>query len=194
MATDNRGARRDDFGGFNYDVFSDPFFSDPFGTMGLGNRGFGSDFGDFGTRSGNRQLGPSTGTKTPDVDFGTWVPRIPRHLGSRIMDTTEGTLWRPATDVYEEENSIVIHVDLPGVPKEDIQIDTNDQNEITIHGDAKRPGEFVAASSRVRERNIGKFRKIIRLPAGVDFDKVAAKYENGLLEVKVCKIFSWLYK
>ncbi|KAI9138702.1 HSP20-like chaperone [Paraphysoderma sedebokerense] len=105
---------------------------------------------------------------------------------NRIMDTIEGVLWRPSTDVYEDENDIIIHVDLPGVPKEDITIDTT-ENEITIHGEAKRPGEFVAASSRVRERNIGKFRKIVRLPTGVDMNNVKTKYENGLLEVRVPK-------
>ncbi|KAJ3371196.1 hypothetical protein GGF31_003619 [Allomyces arbusculus] len=115
------------------------------------------------------------------------VPRIPRHLGSRILDTMEGTLWRPACDVYEVGSDIVIHVDVPGVPKEDIQIDTNDIDEIQIHGEAKRFDEFQAASSRVRERNIGRFRKVIRLPPGCLLTNITARYKDGLLEVRVPK-------
>ncbi|KAL7752822.1 hypothetical protein RI367_001825 [Sorochytrium milnesiophthora] len=124
--------------------------------------------------------------KMADLDLSSdFVPRIPRHLGSRIMDTAEGVLWRPASDVYEQEDNIVIHVDLPGVPKDDITIDTNDINELTIHGEAKTPDEFQCASSRVRERNIGRFRKIVKLPVGYNLSEVTAKYKDGLLEVRI---------
>lgn len=113
------------------------------------------------------------------------VPPIPRHLNSRIYGTGEGTFWRPATDVYVEGDAVIIHVDLPGVPKEDICIDTNDSDQLTIHGEAKLPYEFKAATSHVRERNIGRFRKIIRLPYGCILSNVSAVYKDGLLEIKV---------
>ncbi|KNE66028.1 hypothetical protein AMAG_10304 [Allomyces macrogynus ATCC 38327] len=69
----------------------------------------------------------------------------------------------------------------------DIQIDTNDIDEIQIHGEAKRFDEFQAASSRVRERNIGRFRKVIRLPPGCLLTNITARYKDGLLEVRVPK-------
>jgi HSP20 family protein len=89
--------------------------------------------------------------------------------------------------VFEQEKDIIAHIDLPGVPREDITIDTNDVDEVTIHGDARRPDEFQAASSRVRERQIGKFRKILRLPPGCQLEQTRAIYRDGLLEVRIPK-------
>ena len=54
-----------------------------------------------------------------------------------------------------------------------------------ISGTHKGVEGFESASSRVRERRIGKFRKIVRLPSGVDAENVKAKSQDGLLEVKV---------
>ncbi|KAI9183241.1 hypothetical protein H9P43_004158 [Blastocladiella emersonii ATCC 22665] len=114
------------------------------------------------------------------------VPAVPRHLGSRILETVGGELWRPASDVYEtEDGALVAHIDLPGVPRHAIIIDTNDMDEITVHGEAPQAQEFQAASSRVRERNIGKFRKILRMPPGCDYSNIKATYKDGLLEIRV---------
>ncbi|KAJ1517607.1 hypothetical protein HMI55_006516, partial [Coelomomyces lativittatus] len=92
---------------------------------------------------------------------------------------------RPATDVYVEGDTVIVHVDLPGVPKADICIDTNDSDQLTVHGEARSPYEFKAATSHVRERNIGRFRKIIKLPIGCDLTNVTATYKDGLLEIAV---------
>jgi HSP20 family molecular chaperone IbpA len=85
---------------------------------------------------------------------------------------------------------------LPGVKKEEISIDA-DADQLVIHGHHKGKEGFESATSRVRERNIGRyvyilythiiyrFRKIILLPAGVDTNNVQAHYEDGLLEVRV---------
>ena len=113
---------------------------------------------------------------------------LPRHVGSRILTTAEGdTLWRPATDVFETNENIVVHCDLPGVAKTDLCVDLRG-DEMWICGE-HREHPFESASSRVRERRIGKFRKIVRLPAGeVNKDRIVAKCENGLLEVVIPKV------
>ncbi|KAJ3281357.1 hypothetical protein HK104_011509 [Borealophlyctis nickersoniae] len=103
------------------------------------------------------------------------------------MEVEEGkVVWRPATDVFESENEIVIHCDLPGVPKEEINIELVG-NQLIISGEHKGVSGFESATSRVRERNIGRFRKIVHLPPETDKDNIQAKYENGLLEIKVPK-------
>jgi HSP20 family protein len=79
------------------------------------------------------------------------------------------------------------------VPKNEINIDVfND--ELVIEGTHKGVEGFESASSRVRERAIGRFRKIVRLPIGIDSQKVEAKAENGLLEVKVPKTQDFSHK
>jgi HSP20 family protein len=124
-----------------------------------------------GGRGGQVQGGPGRGVK--------------RHMEPRLDVTNAGeTIWRPSTDVYETKDSFVIHVDLPGVPKDDIGVEMN-ENNIIIEGDHKQPYE--TATARVRERNVGKFRKIVKIPRNIDMTKIETKYENGLLELKIPK-------
>jgi HSP20 family protein len=59
------------------------------------------------------------------------------------------------------------------------------QEQLIISGEHQGVKGFESASSRVRERRIGKFRKIVRLPSGIDAENIKAKCENGLLEVRV---------
>jgi len=175
---------------------------------GLG--GFGS-LGGLGGLGGGGRLGNTGGGLGTFGDFTNWPSlldtslsplgwglgsrdirpierQLPRHVGSRILYTTDTgeIVWRPAADVFEMDNDIIVHVDLPGVPKDDVKIDCR-EGELEIHGETKRVEGYEAATSRVRERNIGKFRKLVRLPPGVDYGNIQAKCENGLLEVKVPK-------
>ncbi|KAJ3180801.1 hypothetical protein HDU85_003880 [Gaertneriomyces sp. JEL0708] len=124
-------------------------------------------------------LEPTTETfHDPGIDWSTAVPtpalqdiahRIPRHVPSRLLYTDKGdVIWRPAADVFETEEAFVIHVDLPGVPKHDIKIEMEGY-QLTIHGTSPHHG-FESATSRVRERHIGRFRKIINLPTTADVD------------------------
>lgn len=123
--------------------------------------------------------------------------RFPRHVRSKIMRSPRGdggeTFWRPSTDVYETEEAITVHVDLPGIPKEAIHImlhptGQENYNRLEIHGESTALGQeaFPTATSRIRERRIGKFRKWVYLPP-VDVEGIKATYRDGLLEVVVPK-------
>jgi HSP20 family protein len=120
--------------------------------------------------------------------------RFPRHVRSKIMRSPNlENFWRPSTDVYETEDDITIHVDLPGIPKDAIHITlhpTGQENysRLEIHGESSSIGkeEFPTATSRIRERKIGKFRKWVYLPP-VNVDGIKATYRDGLLEVVVPK-------
>ncbi|KAF0420352.1 HSP20-like chaperone [Gigaspora margarita] len=130
---------------------------------------------------------------TPTDRFDQWGNRdrlgnhrIPRHAESRVMTEREGdVVWRPATDVFETSEFFFIHIDLPGVPKDDISIDLRDR-ELIVQGDSKG-FTYECATSRVRERNIGRFRKHVYLPRDISItkDDVEASYRDGLLEIKI---------
>jgi HSP20 family molecular chaperone IbpA len=141
---------------------------------------------------------PGTTTATPlegdlDADSAMTPPSLqdiakvfPRHVASRVMVNENGNvIWRPAADIFETDDSIIVHVDLPGVPKEEIHVNVRG-SDLIIWGEHK--ASYEAASSRVRERQIGKFRKIVTMPLDdIDTDNIDAKVENGLLEVKIPK-------
>ncbi|TPX30898.1 hypothetical protein SmJEL517_g05641 [Synchytrium microbalum] len=122
-----------------------------------------------------------------NTGLGDIAHRFPRHVPSRVLSLTSGAVvWRPACDIWDTDNAIVVHIDLPGVPKSEIGLDVV-QDQLTVSGTHQGPAGFESASSCVRERNIGSFRKIVRLPGNVDVSKVTAEYQDGLLEVKIPK-------
>ena len=95
--------------------------------------------------------------------------------------------WLPSVDVREEEDRFVVHVDLPGVDKKDIEI-TAEKGVLTIKGERKsetRTGE-ARAIERV-ERVAGSFLRRFTLPETAQADGITAKQVNGVLEVSIPK-------
>lgn len=98
-------------------------------------------------------------------------------------------VWVPALDVAERGDAYVIHVELPGVSPEQVDV-RFEQNVLTIRG--TKPASFdVAAEGEVRvfaaERVHGGFERAVRLPEFVDADRIEATFTNGLLSVTVPK-------
>jgi HSP20 family protein len=102
-------------------------------------------------------------------------------LGARV--------WVPALDVAERGDAYVIHVELPGVSPEEVDV-SFEQNVLTIRG--TKPASFdVAAEGELRvfaaERVHGSFERAVRLPEFVDADRIEASFANGLLTITVPK-------
>ena len=98
--------------------------------------------------------------------------------------TRYGKAWRPPTDVYETDQSIVIKVELAGMRREDLEL-VIEGNRVRIAGyrpDGCRAGKckFLAM-----EINYGAFEKIIELPKGYDLAQARAAYQNGFLRIDV---------
>lgn len=89
-------------------------------------------------------------------------------------------------DIYEKENVIVITAELPGVAKEDIKLDVKGKH-VTLGGEKKCDEELKDEHHYRRERTFGKFERTFSLPFEIDADKVAAKYENGILRLEIPK-------
>jgi HSP20 family protein len=95
--------------------------------------------------------------------------------------------WAPAVDIKEEDQSFVIHADIPGVDPKDIEI-TLDNGVLTIRGErrleTKQEGDH---GYRRVERLHGTFYRRFSLPDTADPEKVQAKGSNGVLEVVIPK-------
>ena len=91
------------------------------------------------------------------------------------------------TDIFETKDGIVIVLEIPGVPKGEINLFT-DNGKIVISGVKKE------RSSNVRylrvEREFGNFNQIVELPESVDLDHVEAEHNAGVLKITV----PWLAK
>jgi HSP20 family protein len=92
--------------------------------------------------------------------------------------------WAPAVDVLTKDDDLVIRAELPGLKQEDVDI-TLQNGLLTISGEHKVDEEEERGNYHVRERRYGSFRRSMTLPEGTDESKVHARFEDGVLEVRV---------
>ncbi|RAW00772.1 Hsp20/alpha crystallin family protein [Pseudochryseolinea flava] len=92
----------------------------------------------------------------------------------------------PRVDIVEEEKEFQIHVAVPGVNKEDFKLDVND-NLLTISGERKFQKEKKESNFHSIETQYGTFSRSFSLPENVDVNNIAAKYNNGILEITIPK-------
>jgi HSP20 family protein len=94
--------------------------------------------------------------------------------------------WIPAMDLVETGDSLVLRADLPGMKEDDVEIEIKD-GVLTISGERKSESEEKGEGFHRVERAFGRFSRSLSLPDGVDADKIAASFTDGVLEVKVPK-------
>jgi len=94
--------------------------------------------------------------------------------------------WTPGVDVVEETDAYVFSADLPGVPKENVDI-TFEDNILTISGTRERREDAENGQYRRIERRYGKFTRSFALPSQVDTTKVDASFKDGVLAIRVPK-------
>nr|GAT55334.1 predicted protein [Mycena chlorophos] len=94
--------------------------------------------------------------------------------------------FRPRMDLHEnaEANTVTATFELPGVKKEDVQIETlPEQGRLRISAETKISEEHEKDGYAVRERRYGKFSRTLQLPRGVKEEEIKASMENGVLTV-----------
>lgn len=90
-------------------------------------------------------------------------------------------------DVTEDDKQFVVHVELPGVAKDDIEVSI-EGNQVTIGAEAKRAVESKEGEHVLRtERYAGRLFRSFALPVELDEAASEARYENGVLELKLAK-------
>jgi HSP20 family protein len=94
--------------------------------------------------------------------------------------------WIPAMDLVEEGDHYVLRADLPGVNEDDVKVELED-NVLTISGERKSGHEGRKEGYYRVERASGAFSRSLTLPEGIDPDSIQARFEKGVLEVRVPK-------
>lgn len=92
----------------------------------------------------------------------------------------------PRIDMAEMENEIQVTVELPGMEEKDIEVNFS-KDMLVIRGEKKAEKEDKRKGYYLVERTYGSFHRAIPIPAGVDPDKVEAKFKNGVLKVTLPK-------
>ena len=89
-------------------------------------------------------------------------------------------------DMFEEGNELVVKAELPGMKKEDLNVDLKD-NYITISGEKKSEERTDRVDYHRVERSFGSFVRRLRLPVEIKADKVKASFCDGVLEIRMPK-------
>ena len=95
--------------------------------------------------------------------------------------------WSPAVDVLETEDSYLLFAELPGVRREDIQLQARDRR-LEISGRRQPLGEN--RNFLRMERSYGPFRRTFELGAAAEMDGISAAFEQGILRVLIPKSFA----
>ncbi|ETW79669.1 hypothetical protein HETIRDRAFT_477240 [Heterobasidion irregulare TC 32-1] len=100
------------------------------------------------------------------------------------QNTLTSTAFRPRVDVHEnkEANTITAMFELPGLKKEDVQIDVHN-NRLTVAGENKVDSQRNEDGYAIRERRYGKFSRTLPLPQGIKDEEIKASMTDGVLTV-----------
>jgi len=107
-------------------------------------------------------------------------------FGRDSGDDGTSAVWAPRTDLSETDEAFSIQMDVPGLTKDDISINLQN-NTLTISGErsserTEEGEEFVRV-----ERAFGTFHRTFTLPDAVDRENIEAAYDNGVLTINVPK-------
>lgn len=96
------------------------------------------------------------------------------------------TMWQPSLDFSENDKEYIVRVEVPGIPKEDLEVNV-DGRTLTVSGRRDFEREEKTEEYFYREREAGRFVRTVQLPGSVDQSKVAATYQDGIMTIRLPK-------
>ena len=125
-----------------------------------------------------------------------WTPLFDEFFNPRIWERPESTL--PAMNILERENAYTVQIAVPGLTKEDIKINLNQEDELVIRTDKRCPHhepnkEDEPSKCHRRphflrhEFSFTHFNESLSLPDDADKDKISAIVKNGILSIEIQK-------
>jgi HSP20 family protein len=95
--------------------------------------------------------------------------------------------WLPVVDVAENPEALMIHAELPGLSKDDVEI-TLDNNVLTLKGERKFEKEVKEENYHRIERSYGSFSRSFTLPPNVKTEASEANFKDGVLTIRLPKV------
>lgn len=116
--------------------------------------------------------------------FGRLQEEVQKLLESPLGDfgTQFFNVWAPALDVYEDKESLIVKLEVPGMKKEDFVIALND-GVLSVSGERRFEERRRTSSGYRAERAEGRFQRSVVLPKTVQSDQVKATYKEGILTI-----------
>jgi HSP20 family protein len=93
----------------------------------------------------------------------------------------------PSIELSESDSEYKISAELPGIGENDVDVQVDDNNVLTIRGEKKSEVHESRGGTDFSERSYGEFVRSIQLPPTIDPSRIEGRYENGVLELRVPK-------
>jgi HSP20 family protein len=106
--------------------------------------------------------------------------------GTAREDSLTAGAFVPPVDVYEDEHSIQLKLEVPGIEEKDLDVKV-ENNVLTVSGERKFEKQEKEENFRRVERRYGSFTRSFTLPNTVNAEDVTAEYSNGVLKIKLGK-------
>ena len=130
-------------------------------------------------------------------DFADPFVSLRRNIDRMFDDFFDGALacrpgfarlndFGPSIDVEDTDKEIVVTAELPGLDRKDFEV-TLSGDILTIKGEKKSASESRNGGSHYVERRFGSFARSVRLPFAASEEQVDAKYEKGILSIRLAK-------
>jgi len=128
---------------------------------------------------------------SPFENMGGWFGEAwqdPLRVVSTMLPTgtVELETQLPRVDMYTEGDELIVKADIPGIRKEDVNINISD-NILSISGERKTEEKVEKGEYYSYERSEGTFCRSIELPFDVETDKTKAHLDNGVLEIRLAR-------
>lgn len=132
---------------------------------------------------------PSVGWQRPFADLERMSRQMDR-LAHAVLGRP-GLNWLsarvfPAVNLTEDKDRYYVRAELPGIKADALNIQVNGRN-LTISGERTIPSEGEKIRYHRKEREAGKFSRVIGMPGDIDADQVNAQMVNGMLTVTIAK-------
>ena len=103
-----------------------------------------------------------------------------------LEDDMKECAWRPAVDIYEAENEVILRAELPGIRKEDVSVEVKD-NLLTLRGERFPDPGIEEDQYYRREICFGTFERSFTLRERIQPEQIKAAFKDGVLKVKIPK-------
>lgn len=122
---------------------------------------------------------------------------LARKMNNLVSDMDKGFNveygnFAPRIDIHEDEKSLYLYAEMPGLKKQDIKVTVNDENVLIIKGKKDQPEYHTEKEGEEKvliraERRFGEFTRSFMLPDNIDTESIEAKFEDGVLNVQFAK-------
>jgi HSP20 family protein len=116
----------------------------------------------------------------------TEINRLQQEMETLFGGGVAPDLWAPAVDVEETPDHLIFRAELPGMRREDIDVELED-GVLTIQGEKREEQKEENSQGLLYERRWGRFSRRFTLPRAVDASGISAGYHDGVLTIRVPK-------